>query len=191
MPNNDNLIHAISRSSYTSIKREFTGDRKGCCIVLLHRQKLFSRGSRSQAALFQHTRRAAYQAGHVWAACLQREPQLPSPSDWGWTNDISKWEPVWSYLWQAQKTCYDIMCNCKQACHGLCMSSNGNPSALPYVPALDTYLYSNIISCSYKLTYLILGLLCLAIILFNILPLVGIQLCLYTVLRGSGWGLTG
>ena len=98
------------------------------------RQKLFSRGSRSlenipptQAALVQHTRRAAYQAGHVWATCLQREPQLPSPSDWGWTNESSRWEPVWSDLSQAQKTFYELIkCNCKKVCHGLCKCSKAN-----------------------------------------------------------------
>ena len=62
-------------------------------------------------------------------------------------------------------------------------------SALPYVPVLDTYLYSNIISCSYKLTYLMVGLLCLTLILFNTLRFVGTQLCLYTVLLVINWFL--
>ena len=55
-------------------------------------------------------------------------------------------------------------------------------SALLYVPVVDTVIYSNIIICSYKLTYLMVGLLCLTLIIFNILRFVGIQLCLYTVL---------
>ena len=58
-------------------------------------------------------------------------------------------------------------------------------SALPYVPVLDTYLYSNIISCT--CSYLMIGLLCLTLILFNTLRFVGTQLSLYTVLLVINW----
>ena len=37
------------------------------------------------AALLQHSCRAAYQAGHVWAQSLVQQQQLPSPEDWGCT----------------------------------------------------------------------------------------------------------
>ena len=53
------------------------------------RQELFSEKSRAieknpptQAALFQHTKRAVYQAGHVWGSALIDKPQIPSPQEW-------------------------------------------------------------------------------------------------------------
>ena len=76
------------------------------------RQELFSKGNRTienipptQAALLQHTRRAVYQAGHIWGNALVPKPTLPSPSDWGWEKDENRWKPVWTLLPQAQKIC--------------------------------------------------------------------------------------
>ena len=44
------------------------------------------------AALVQHTKRAAYQAGHCWGPMMVAAPELPSPSDWGWRwKDSSSW----------------------------------------------------------------------------------------------------
>ena len=47
----------------------------------------------TEAALIEHTKRAAYQAGHVWAQMFTTVPSLSSPSEWGWlqTND-GGWE---------------------------------------------------------------------------------------------------
>ena len=52
---------------------------------------LFSKKSReienippTAAALLQHTKRAAFQAGHIWGQCLVPKPFVPSPGDWGW-----------------------------------------------------------------------------------------------------------
>ena len=57
------------------------------------RKHLFSRKGRpidglppTRASLLEHTRRAAYQAGQVWAQMLVAVPNLPSPSEWGWTS---------------------------------------------------------------------------------------------------------
>ena len=54
------------------------------------RKDLFSRKSRSLekipptgAALLQHTKRAVYQAGHIWSQADVTEPVIPSPSAWG------------------------------------------------------------------------------------------------------------
>ena len=77
------------------------------------RQELLSKGNRTlenipptQAALLQHTRRAVYQAGHIWGNALVPKPTLPSPSDWGWEKDENRWKPVWTLLPQAQQICY-------------------------------------------------------------------------------------
>jgi hypothetical protein len=54
------------------------------------RQELFTRKGRSidsipptSAALYQHTRRAVYQAGYCWGQSLIPSPTLPSPSEYG------------------------------------------------------------------------------------------------------------
>lgn len=93
------------------------------------RQHLFSRKSRAlesipptQAALTQHTLRAAYQGGHVWGQVLTKDPQLPNPGEWGWERlDETSWKPKWTTLDQAQQKCYELIhCSCKKACRGLC-----------------------------------------------------------------------
>ena len=40
-----------------------------------------------RAALVEHTKRAAYQAGHCWRQALVPSRVLPSPQEWGWTMD--------------------------------------------------------------------------------------------------------
>lgn len=92
------------------------------------RQELFSKGNRSlenipptQAALLQHTRRAVYQAGHIWGNALVPKPTLPSPSDWGWEKNENDWKPVWTLLPQAQQICYELIhCGCKKGCTRIC-----------------------------------------------------------------------
>ena len=41
----------------------------------------------TQAALAEHIKRAAYQAGHVWAQMFSAIPNLPSPSEWEWLKE--------------------------------------------------------------------------------------------------------
>ena len=103
------------------------------CQVNEARRHLFSRKSRSienipptQAALRQHALRATYQGGYIWGQVLQKDPELPSPSDWGWEKNDS-WKPKWTTLGQAQDMCYELIhCNCKKACTGLCKCSKAN-----------------------------------------------------------------
>ena len=74
------------------------------------RQQLFAKKGRTmdavpptQAALFQHIKRAAYQGGHCWGRALEVAPELPSPGDWGWA-DPSDWKPFWTTLPEASLT---------------------------------------------------------------------------------------
>lgn len=70
------------------------------------RKQLFSQKSRSmdglpptRAALKEHTKRAAYQAGHVWAQMFIAVPKLPSPGEWGWLQTSNGgWEVKWTAL---------------------------------------------------------------------------------------------
>ena len=55
----------------------------------------------TQAALIQHTKRAAYQAGHCWAQMMVTALELQSPGDWGCKRkDKDGWEVHWTTLLQ-------------------------------------------------------------------------------------------
>ena len=77
------------------------------------RKQLFTQKGRSiegippsKAALIQHTKRATYQAGYRWGHVMIEAPELPSPSDWGWTRkEPNGWEVCWITLPEATKAC--------------------------------------------------------------------------------------
>ena len=56
--------------------------------------------------------------------CLVCIPELPSPSEWGWTRSESDvWQPLWSTLPEASKLCQELVkCGCKdeRGCKGRC-----------------------------------------------------------------------
>ena len=76
----------------------------------------------TEAALIQHIRRAAYQGGHVWGQMLLRNPELPSPDQWGWVKHSSgEWIPCWTVLPDASKACLELKhCGCKTGCQRRC-----------------------------------------------------------------------
>ena len=92
------------------------------------RQVLFAQGNKSienipptQAALAQHIKRAAYQAGHAWGQALEPMQELPSPAKWGWQQSPEGWSPKWTTLAEASRACSELIsCGCKKACRGLC-----------------------------------------------------------------------
>lgn len=91
------------------------------------RKQLFTQKSRAlenipptKAALEQHIKRAAYQA-IVWRNALVPDPELPSPSDWGWLKEPTGWQPLWTTLPEASQTCYELIhCGCKKGCSARC-----------------------------------------------------------------------
>ncbi|QQP49586.1 uncharacterized protein LOC103506659 [Caligus rogercresseyi] len=91
------------------------------------RQQLFTHKSRTlenmpptKAGLVQQIKRAAYQA-NVWCKALEMDPQLPSPSDWGWVKDEVGWQPLWTTLPEASQSCYELIhCVCKKGCTTRC-----------------------------------------------------------------------
>ena len=107
-------------------------DRASCCErVDDARRELFTQKGRSiecipptSAALFQHTKRAVFQAAYIWGQALQRAPDLPTPCEWGWTRGSSGlWEPLWTTLPVACKSCQELIrcgCNTDRGCRGRC-----------------------------------------------------------------------
>ncbi|CAG2204044.1 unnamed protein product [Mytilus edulis] len=98
-------------------------DRTSECLgVDAARKNLFTRKGRSienippsSAALHQHIKRAAYQAGFCWGQALVKLQETPSPSIWGWKrNKEGLWEPFWTSLQQASESCAELIkCGCK------------------------------------------------------------------------------
>lgn len=63
------------------------------------RLDLFARKQRSfdaipptYAALKEHAKRAAYQAGIIWSQATVSNPEVPSPADWGWIQKENTWQ---------------------------------------------------------------------------------------------------
>ena len=95
------------------------------------RKRLFTQKGRSiecipptSAALFEHAKRVAYQAGHIWGQSLILSPDIPSPAEWGWIKGYSnQWEPFWSSSSQASVSCQELLkcgCNPDKGCRGRC-----------------------------------------------------------------------
>ena len=107
-------------------------DRTSECLgVDAARKDLFTRKGRSienippsSAALHQHIKRAAYQAGFCWGQALVKLQETPSPSIWGWKRiKEGLWEPFWTSLQQASESCAELIkCGCKSenGCRGRC-----------------------------------------------------------------------
>lgn len=98
------------------------------------RQVLFAQGNKTienipptQAALAQHIKRAAYQAGHVHGQALEPMQELPSLAEWGWQQSPEGWSLKWTMLAEASKACSELIsCGCKRACRSLCKCPKAN-----------------------------------------------------------------
>ena len=75
----------------------------------------------SRAALFQHTKRAAYQAGCIWSQSTLRQMELESPSQWGWQQQDNSWQILWTTLPPIAESCQQLTkCGCQTECRGGC-----------------------------------------------------------------------
>ena len=92
-----------------------------CMEVNDARKHLFSQKSRTlenipptQAALKEHIKRTCFQA-NLWNQSLVLDPEIPEPSDWGWTKESTGWQPFWTALPEAARSCHEqIRCNCQK-----------------------------------------------------------------------------
>ena len=100
------------------------------CFVNEARQKLFCQKDKvsmealppTRAVLFEHCKRAMYQAG-IWTTADKPIQQAPSPGEMGWTFDKERqvWLPYWSELDEVSKACSHLVkCQCLKACGNAC-----------------------------------------------------------------------
>lgn len=113
-------------------------DRSSTCTCINEaRKELFTKKARTMevlpptsAALIQHTKRVAYQAGYVWGQSLMADPELPCPSKHGWKRSPAQtWEPIWTTLPEASVSCLQLIkCTCKpeKGCSGRCKCAKSN-----------------------------------------------------------------
>ena len=82
----------------------------------------------TRAALVQHMKRAAYQAGHVWGQSLKLAPALPDVTEWGWeTSQTTGYIPTWTTLTIAEAACLELIaCKCSKACRRNCKCFKAN-----------------------------------------------------------------
>ena len=104
---------------------------KGCSAdgVNAARHQLSTTGSKllenippTQAALFQHVKRALLQASFYWRQATSVQQEIPDFSEWGWIKDgTSSWQPLWTTLSDASVACAILLhCGCLKACSGRC-----------------------------------------------------------------------
>ena len=93
------------------------------------RKQIFSQKGRpmdglapTQAAPLEHTKRAAYQAGHVWAHMFVVVPTLLFPCECGWLkNNKGGLEVNWTALPDASSACRELLrCGYKKGCTRQC-----------------------------------------------------------------------
>ena len=67
----------------------------------------------TENALYQHTRRALFQAG-IWAKSTENNPHIPNPCDHGWKLEEGMYVPVWITVPELSKSCQQLVkCSCK------------------------------------------------------------------------------
>ena len=88
--------------------------------LFTHKSKALENIPPTQAALKQYIKRACYQA-NCFNQALALDPEMPQPSEWGWTEQATGWMPLWTTLDEASTSCYELIhCFCKKGCTGRC-----------------------------------------------------------------------
>ena len=135
-----NLSHSndcLSETTLSTLERFVIVmyDRTSECIDLdTARRHMFTKKSKSLESLpptsdafKQHVKRTVYQAIHCWGQCLDKQCNLPCPSDWGWTKDGDDWIPMWMTLPEVSLICSELIhCGCKKGCVGNCKCLKSN-----------------------------------------------------------------
>ena len=69
----------------------------------------------------QFHREHVYQGGHVWGQILLPAPELPPPTNWGWSMTGGQYTPYWTRLPEAAHSCIELVsCKCQKGCVRCC-----------------------------------------------------------------------
>ena len=107
---------------------------KGCGLAKVNeaRHHLFTSGKKTlenipltQAALYEHLKRALLQASFYWKQATSVHQNIQGFAEWGWQKETTGlWLPYWTTLEDASKACYILLhCGCERSCTGNCNCS--------------------------------------------------------------------
>ncbi|KAJ8351997.1 hypothetical protein SKAU_G00234730 [Synaphobranchus kaupii] len=89
--------------------------------MFARKQKPYEAIPPTRAALIQHAKHAAYQAGCIWGQATVCQMETKSPADWGWTKQGDLWQIFWTVLPPIAQSCQQLTkCGCKTECSGRC-----------------------------------------------------------------------
>ena len=112
--------------------------------LFARKQKSYQSIPPTRAALVQHLKPSAYQAGCIWSQATVCKPETLSSTDWGWIKETDVWKTCWSTLPPIATSCQELTkCGCKRECHGNCKCYRFGLSctALCSCTCLDKYNY--------------------------------------------------
>ncbi|KAJ7371262.1 hypothetical protein OS493_027378 [Desmophyllum pertusum] len=81
-----------SLSSCTTDQAQTTGVDEARLDLFARKQRPYNSIPPTQAALREHAKRAAYQAGIIWGQATISNPDTSSPAEWGWTQKGEAWQ---------------------------------------------------------------------------------------------------
>ena len=64
--------------------------------MFARKQRAYEAIPLTRAALLEHDKRAAYEAGCIWSQSTVCQPETESPADWGWTRQGDVWQIFWT-----------------------------------------------------------------------------------------------
>lgn len=89
--------------------------------LFARKQRTYESIPPTQAALKEHVKRAAFQAGIIWAQATSPLPDIQSPADYGWRKDGDTWKICWTTLPPIAASCQELTkCSCKKDCTRRC-----------------------------------------------------------------------
>lgn len=106
------LLHDQQMHRYGQVQKETLCKKNNVLLV-----------SPKMAALEEHVKKAVYQGGQVWGQILLPAPELPRPTNWGWSRTgEGQYTPYWSRLTEeAAHSCIEqVSCKCKNGRVGCC-----------------------------------------------------------------------
>ena len=100
---------SVSSCSMSAIERfvVLLYDHTSTCsdVHLARERKIPRRNTSNMGSLEQHVKRCTYEGGYSWGQTLEPSCTLPSPCDWGWVENEGQFEPLWTTLQEATKSC--------------------------------------------------------------------------------------
>ena len=109
------VVHMYDRSSAA------TGVDEARLDLFARKQRSYDAIPPTSAALKEHAKRAAYQAGIIWAQASIPNSDISSPAEWGWSQDGESWQICWTTLPPIAASCQELTkCACKKGCNRRC-----------------------------------------------------------------------